>query len=268
MMTLYRTWSRDLTVRRPLTFLELTAIRTAIDDDAADPCDMVDRAAAAVFTALLGADAVDGELDCRADRARHAIPLTQWTAIAGAVTDRAAAWGAGVEAGMLVAGLLPSFYDDPDTPVLRLDPADGRSRLGHLDLAREAADTITACGNHVAELGAAYGTGSSRYQEAADSWREALEAILGAPSRGRCLVQPDGPLSLVVSTDGGPGFAITFCGEPHRCALDGCHAVRDARAGAEPVWRPRMSGAAVHDHDHVPHYPFDGPQPGVWVKHP
>jgi hypothetical protein len=261
-MTLYIAAQRDLTVHRPLTFLELLAVRDAIDADAAGPFEMVDQVAGAVFAALRG-EHTEGE----PDRRRYAIPGTQWTAIAGAVTDRAAAWGASVEAGMQLAAVLPDPYDDPGTPSPQLECADRRPRLSRIEITREAADTITSCHDHLADLSLAYGIGSSHHLAAAGTWQHALARIFGAPNRGNSLVQPAGPLSLVVSADTEPSFAVTFRGEPHRCALDGCQAVRDAPADTEPQWRPAAPGAVVREHDHEPHYPLGRPSPGVWVQH-
>jgi hypothetical protein len=261
-VSLYITAGCDLTVRRPLTPLELAAVRDAIVADAAGPFDMVASAVAAMFAALSGKTT-----DAEAGRDRYAIPISQWTAIAGAITDRAAAWGAGVEAGMQLAGLLPSSYDDPDTPGLHLACADRRPRISRVEITGEAADTIGACHDRIADLRLAYGSTSSHYLGAASSWQNAVARILGPSSRSSSLVQPAGPLSLIVSADTEPGFAVTFRGEPYRCAHDGCQAIHAAAADTEPLWRPATPAATVREHDHEPHYPFGGPQPGIWVQH-
>lgn len=261
-MTLYIAAGRDAAVRRPLTDLELLAVRDAIDDDAAGPFDMVTSAVAAVFAALYGE--TTGQ---QAGRDRYAIPVSQWTAIAGAITDRAAAWGAGVEAGMQLAGLLPAFYDDPDTPSPQLGCADRRPQISRIEITRGAADTIDACHERITELGATYGCASSHYLAAASSWQNALARILGASCRGSTLVQPAGPLSLFVSADTEPGFAVTFASQPRRCTRPGCQAIRAEAADAQPLWQPATPAAPVGEHDHEPSYPLDGPQPGVWVHH-
>ena len=102
-------------VRRALTEAELTAIIGRID--AADStAGLLAAVVSSVYDTLLAERGLtlttlpDGH---KIDPRQFHIPTSQWQAIAGAVTDRAAAWGTGPELAMELVNVLPSSYDDP-----------------------------------------------------------------------------------------------------------------------------------------------------------
>jgi len=255
-------------VRRPLSGTELDTVRERIHAELAGPRELVDTVVAAVFTALLadlGDTYHDHEHDEAFERGRYAIPVSQWTAIAVAVTDRAHTWGAAISVGMDLAALMPSSYDDPAVETPQLGPPDGRPHLIRLDISREAADTIAACQAHLDELADAYGSDSIHHQRAVTSWSRRLTGLLSTASGRHRVVHADGPLSLCISTDDGSRYTIAFHPAPRRCTTTGCHAISEDSTGTDPTWRPASADATVLEHEHQPDYPFGAPQPGIWV---
>jgi hypothetical protein len=255
-------------VRRALSDAELNAVRDRIHAEVTGPRELVDAVVATVFSALLadlGETYHDHEHDEEFERGWYAIPSSQWTAIALAVSDRAYTWGAAVAVGMDLAALMPGSYDDPAVTTPPLGPADGRPFVFRFDLSREAADTIASCHAHIDALAEAYGTDSSHYQQAAASWSRELSRLISCPVGARTVLHPGGPLSLLISTDGGGQHAIVFEPAPRRCTIPGCHAVASPPGGGDPQWQPDTPDAVVLDHTHQLGYPADGPLPGTWV---
>ena len=258
-------------VRRPLTAAELDFLRWRIDGSD-NGRTLLQSVVVAVFDALLsglGETYSDYGPDRRLDPRQFAIPQSQWTAIATAVTERARAWGCAIEVGMELVNTMPSAYDDPSIDAPDLSPGDGRPHMLRVDVTREAADEIAACEARVQALAGTYGSSSAQYRNAADTWRRHLAAVFSTHSGARSVVRRDGPLSFHVSTEGGFVFGIVFYGERRTCIIDGCHALVDPPTDAEDGarWRPPFPDAVVLDHDHVPSYPFDAPQPGTWSTH-
>ncbi|MEU7906400.1 hypothetical protein [Actinoplanes sp. NPDC049118] len=257
-------------MRRPLTDAELHDVRQHLHGDADCPRALVDAVVTTVFDALLadsGQTLRDRSPGEGFDRSRYAIPVSQWTAIVMAVTDHAYAWDAAVSTGMVLAALMPAAYDDPAVPTPHLGTPDTHLHILRLDIGRGAAAMITACGNHLTALANAYGADSTRYRMAAISWVQQLIALLTSPPGARHVLHPDGPLSLYASTDDGYHYGIAFQPEPRRCTAVGCHAVTtDPGVGAR--WQPATPGAFVGEHEHLPSYPFDAPQPGRWITKP
>ena len=159
-------------VRRPLTSTELDRIRERIHGDAAGPHELVEAVVTAVFDALLTGrgQAYRDQDDALFDRGSYAIPVSQWTAIVTAVTDRAYTWGAAASAGMDLAALLPAGYDDPAVPTPLFKPIDDNPHLVRLDISRDATATVASCQQYLIDLADAYGTGSDHYRDAAASW--------------------------------------------------------------------------------------------------
>jgi hypothetical protein len=258
-------------VRRPLTAAELEFVDWRIQGSP-DVGALLQTVVAAVFDALLtdvGETLGDYGPQRRLDPRQYAIPQTQWTAIASAVTDRAHAWGCPIEVGMELVNVMPSTYDDPTVTTPHLGPGDGRPHLLRLDVSRDAADEIAACEAHVQALAIAYGPDSVQHHEASHSWRRQLAALFSAQLGARTVVHRDGPLSLYVSTQGGFVFGVVFHGETRRCATTGCHATATTPTGTDTTvrWAPAFTDSVVLDHDHQPSYPFDAPQPGSWSSH-
>ncbi len=258
-------------VRRSLTAAELEFVGWRIHGSP-DVGSLLQTVVAAVFDALLsdvGETFADYGPQRPLDPRQYAIPQTQWTAIASAVTDRAHAWGCAIEVGMELVNLMPSTYDDPTVPAPQLGPGDGRPHLLRLDVSRDAADEIAACEAHVQALGAAYGPESAQHRDASHSWRRQLAALFSTQLGARTVVHRDGPLSLYVSTQGGFVFGVVFHGERRRCTVAGCHAVADGSADTDQdaCWQPAYADAVVLDHEHQPSYPFGAPQPGSWSAH-
>ncbi len=138
-------------VRRPLTAAELDFLRWRIDGSE-DSRALLQSVVVAVFDALLsglGEAYSDYGSERRLDPRQYALPQTQWTAIATAVTERARAWGHAIEVGMELVSVMPSAYEDPGTEAPDLSPGDGRPHVFRLDITREAADEITACEAHI-----------------------------------------------------------------------------------------------------------------------
>ncbi|WP_433616827.1 hypothetical protein ACQP2P_15950 [Dactylosporangium sp. CA-139114] len=257
-------------VRRPLTAAELESIRGRIDA-ATDTTTLLVAAVIGVFDALLadlgqtypGTGTTPQQ---RIDPRQYAIPQTQWTAIADAVTNRAHAWGGGITIGLDLVNLMPSAYDDPTVPAPWLSDQDHRPQVYRLEVSREAADEIAACETHLQHLAAFYGPSSDTYQQALSSWHRQLATLFATSLGATSLVHRDGPLSLHLS---GLVFGVIFHGERRTCLAPGCHAEASGRTSADDpvVWRPRYDGATVLDHPHIPSYPLDAPQPGTWSLH-
>jgi hypothetical protein len=255
-------------VRRSLSDTELDSVREHIHADVPGPRELVDTVVTAVFTALLadlGETYHDHERGEAFERGRYAIPVSQWTAIAVAVHDRAYTWGAAIAVGMDLAALMPGSYDDPAVATPQLGPVDGRPFIFRFDISRETADTIAACQAHLGALFDAYGIGSRHFQAASASWSGQLSRLFSSPLGARTVLHPGGPLSLYISTDGGAQHAIVFRPAPRRCTTEGCHAITETSTGADPQWQPASANATVLEHEHQPDYPFDGPLPGTWV---
>jgi hypothetical protein len=258
-----------LLAQRPLTETELHTIRERIHGPANNAFHLTDTVVEAVFDALLtGSGHTYREVERLGgehfDRNRYAIPISQWTAIAMTVTDRAYEWGTAASAGMDLAALMPAGYDDPDVPTPHLAAPDERPYIWRLDIGREAAATISACYVRLQALAEAYGADSAHYRDALISWTQQLTGLLTALPGRHQVVHPDGPLSLYISTDDGHHYGIAFQPTARRCTVAGCHAIA-AATSTEPRWQPTVAATLVLDHEHQPNYPLDGPHPGTWV---
>ncbi|GIM98046.1 hypothetical protein [Paractinoplanes toevensis] len=263
--------SASYRVRRPLSTAELDTVRQHLHADVPDPQELLNTVVAAVFTALLtdvGETYPDHEPDPRFERGLYAIPISQWTAICLALTSRAATWGPTTTVEMDFAALMPSAYDDPTATTPDLGPPEQPASSIHIEVTREAADTIAACGRHIAALAYAYGGLDLSFIAAADTWSEQLTRLLSAPAGTRVVLHADGPLSLLVSTGNGDQSRITFRPSPTRCIAAGrCQAVATTTGGVV-LWQPDQPGAVVLDHEHEPDAALDRPRPGTWITQP
>jgi hypothetical protein len=253
-------------VRRAYTETELTAILGRID--AADSTgDLLAAVINAVYDTLLADSGLtlktlpDGH---RIDPRQFQIPTSQWEAICGAVTDRAAAWGTGPELAMELINILPSTYDNPAAPVPDLPRVDRRPDLLNLAVSRDAVDVIAAATRHVQALAAHYGPASHEHLTAISSWATALSRLLSLGFGADTRVHRDGTLSLLVNTGSGFTYGLIFHGATRCCtAGDGCTATIADNGTAHPLW----STAVLADHVHQPSFPLDAPQPGSWSFH-
>jgi hypothetical protein len=253
-------------VRRAFSESELTAILGRID--AADSTgDLLAAVVNAVYDTLLADSGLtlktlpDGH---RIDPRQFQIPTSQWEAICGAVTDRAAAWGTGPELAMELINVLPSTYDNPAAPVPDLPRVDRRPDLLNLSVSRDAVDVITAATTHIQALAAHYGPASPQHLTAISSWVTALSRLLSLGFGADTRVHRDGTLSLLVNTGSGFTYGLIFHGTTRRCtAGDGCTATIDDDGTARPLW----STAVLADHIHQPSFPLDAPRPGSWSLH-
>ncbi|MDP9792595.1 hypothetical protein J2S43_001107 [Catenuloplanes nepalensis] len=253
-------------VRRPLTAAELEYVGWRINRSPDLPT-LLHSVAAAVFDALLADlnDTYDSHGPSRPlDRRQIAIPQTQWTAIATAMTDRAHLWGSTIELGLELGNVMPSSYDDPDVAAPHLTPGDGRPHMMRLQVSREAAEEIAACEAHIQALADTYGSSSARHHDASASWRRQLAALFTIPWGSRAVVHRDGPFALRVSAEDGSGVSVIFHGEQRHCTVAGCHATTDAGTR----WRPASADTGALHHTHEPSFPFDAPQPGSWSSQP
>ena len=253
-------------VRRALTEPELTAIIGRID--AADStADLLAAVISSVYDTLLADSGLtlktlpDGhQLDPR----QFHIPTSQWQAITGAVTDRAAAWGTGPELAMELINVLPSSYDDPAAPVPDTPRTDRRPDLLHLAVSRDAVDVIAAATRHVQALATHYGPASAEHLTASSSWLAALSRLLSLGFGADTRVHRDGHLSLLVTTGSGFTYGLIFHGATRRCtAGDSCTATIAEDGTAHALW----STAVLADHVHRPSFPLDAPRPGSWSFH-
>ncbi|WP_203706117.1 hypothetical protein [Asanoa iriomotensis] len=253
-------------VRRALTEAELTAIIGRID--AADSTgDLLAAVISSVYDTLLADIGLtlktlpDGhQLDPR----QFQIPTSQWQAITGAVTDRAAAWGTGPELAMELISVLPSSYDDPAAPVPDTPRTDRRPDLLHLHVSRDAVDVIAAAARHVQALATHYGPASPEHLTASSSWLGGLSRLLSLGFGADTRVHHDGHLSLLVNTGSGFTFGLIFHGATRRCtAGDDCTATIADDGTAHALW----STAVLADHVHEPSFPLDAPRPGSWSFH-
>jgi hypothetical protein len=253
-------------VRRAYTGSELTAILGRVDA-AESTGDLLAAVITAVYDTLLADRGLtltslpDGH---RVDPRQFQIPTSQWEAICGAVTDRAAAWGTGPELAMELVNVLPSTYDDPAAPVPDLPRVDRRPDLLNLSVSRDAVDVIAAATRHVQALAAYYGPASPQHLTAITSWANALSRLLSLGFGADTRVHRDGVLSLLVNTGSGFTYGLIFHGETRCCtAGDGCTATIADDGTAHPRW----SGAVLADHVHQPSFPLGAPEPGSWSLH-
>lgn len=253
-------------VRRALTAGELTAIIGRIDA-AGSTGDLLAAVIHAVYDTLLADTGLtltslpDGQ---RIDPRQFQIPTSQWEAICGAVTDRAAAWGTGAELAMELVNVLPSTYDDPGAPTPQRPDIDRRPDLLHLEVSRDAVDVIAAATRHVQALAVYYGPASPEHQAAASSWLAALARLLSLGFGADTRVHRDGALSLLVTTGSGFTYGLIFHGVTRTCtAGDGCAATIADDGTTHRLWL----GAVLAEHVHRPSFPLDGPRPGSWSFH-
>ncbi|MEU4244288.1 hypothetical protein [Actinoplanes sp. NPDC026619] len=263
--------SASYRVRRPLSDTEVDTVRQHLHADVPGPRELLNTVVAAVFTALLadvGDTYTDHESEPGFERGQYAIPISQWTAICLALTSRAAAWGPTTTVEMDFAALMPSAYDDPNAITPDLSPPGQPASSTYVEVTPEAADTIAACGRHLAELAYAYGGLDLSFVAAADTWNEQLTRLLSAPADTRVVLHADGPLSLLVTTGDGDQHRITYRPSPTRCiAAGGCQAVATTTGGVL-LWQPDKPGAVVLDHEHESDAALDGPRPGTWITQP
>ncbi len=253
-------------VRRALTATELTAIIGRID-----AADSTSGLLAAVIAAVYDTLLADSSLSLTAlpdghqlDPRRFQIPASQWQAITGAVTDRAAAWGTGPELALELINILPGSYDDPAAPVPHLPRPDRRPDLLRLRVSRDAVDVIAAATRHVQALATCYGPASPEHLTASSSWLAALSQLLSLGFGADTRVHRDGRLSLLVNTGSGVTYGLIFHGATRRCtAGDGCTATIADDGTAHALW----SAAVLADHLHQPSFPLDAPRPGSWSLH-
>jgi hypothetical protein len=253
-------------VRRALTEAELTAVIGRID--AADStAGLLAAVISAVYDTLLAERGLTLKTlphGRRLDPRQFHIPASQWHAIAGAVTDRAAAWGTGPELAIELINVLPSSYDDPAAPVPDTPRPDRRPDLLHLAVSRDAVDVIAAATRHVQALATHYGPASQEHLTASSSWLAALSRLLSLGFGADTRVHRDGHLSLLVTTGSGFTYGLIFHGATRRCtAGDGCTATIADDGTAHAPW----STAVLADHVHQPSFPLDAPQPGSWSFH-
>jgi hypothetical protein len=249
-------------VTRPLTPGELARILDAVAR-AADPAGLIASAVGAVYDALLPERARGGASDRRINPADCAIPASQWRAITAAVTNRAAEWGASATLAFELINLMPSTYEDPGAPAPEVPPTDYRPLVHHLEVSRDATDTIAGCEAHVQALGRYFGRQSQPYLDALESWHGQLARLFGMSLGAHTRVSKDGERSLLVGTASGIVFGVIFHGARRHCIADGCTATIPDDGRAYP---PHRDAPAV-DHEHTPSYPLDAPQPGEWSFH-
>jgi hypothetical protein len=256
----------DRPLRRAFTTTELTAIIDRID--AADSTgDLLAAAISGVYDTLLadtGLTLTTLPDDRRIDPRQFQIPASQWEAICGAVTDRAAAWGTGPDIALELANVMPGSYNDPAAPTPDRPRTDRRPDLLHLMVSRDAVDVIAAATHHIQALAAHFGPASEEHQTAAGSWLAALAQLLSLGYGGDTHVHRDDTLSLLVTTSSGFTYGLIFHGATRRCiAGDGCTAV----IGDDGTLSRSWSSAVVAEHIHRPSFPLDAPRPGSWSLH-
>lgn len=251
-------------VRRALTDPEIGAVVAGITQ-ATTTAGLLGGALRTIFNPLLadlGLSVDDFDAEHQLQPADYAIPATQWTALAEAITRRAGEWGASVQIGVELFNMGPSTYDDPHVPAPAIHIPDRQPQVHLLRVTREAVDVIAACGRHLADLGAYYGWRSDVYREALASWHHCLANLFGMHFGADTRVTVDGRLSLYVSCSGGFVYGVIFHGQPRRCTVTGCTATIGDDGAVDQSRRP-----AVDDHEHQPSYPLGAPQPGNWSLH-
>lgn len=250
-------------VRRPLTDQEIDAVVAGINA-ATNSAELVVAAIREIFNALLadtGQRFDDFDEDNRINPADYAIPTSQWTALAAAMTGRAGEWGTGSEVALILLGMMPATYDDPDVPTPAIAIPDRRPFIHDLHLTRDAVDVITACERRLSDLGRGYGWESEIYLTASHTWHRCLAGLFSMGFGADTHVAADGPMSLFVKSASGFVYGIIFHADRRHCTVDGC-------------------GATIHDdgttntgrgnppaHQHQPSYPLDAAQPGQWSVH-
>lgn len=253
-------------IRRALTDAELTAIIARIDA-AGSTGDLLAVVIGSVYDALLAdvglstSTLPDGR---QLDPSQFQIPASQWQAITGAVTSRAAEWGTGAQLALELVNVLPGSYDDPTAAVPATPLTDRRPDLLELHVTRDAVDVIAAATAHVQAIAGFYGPASAQYQQASGSWLSALARLLSMAFGAGTRVRRDGALNLVVRTSSGFTYGLIFHGATRWCtAGDGCTAtIADDGTAHAP-----HSTSAVADHSHRPSFPLDAPRPGSWSLH-
>lgn len=245
-------------IRHVLSAEDLTRIHTAIRD-AADTKDLLTGTARTIYQALA---TITTESAAAVSAAGYALPTSQWLAILDAATQRAQQWGTHAEVALdLAMNLMPGQYDDPAVLAPELPLPDYRPQHYQLQLDRDTLDVIADCTRHLQHLHAAYGQQSPLYQDAMRSWTTALTTILSMGTGAVATVHRDGPLSLLAHTSSGLIYAVTFHGIARRCTVTGCGAHLADDGSTDPADK------ITADHEHVPSYPFGGPQPGTWTLH-
>jgi hypothetical protein len=250
-------------VKRPLTADELSVIFAGIDA-ATNTRALLNGALRDLYTPLLAdlgtsLDNINAEHPLRTTD--YAIPTSQWTAIVGAITDRAQEWGTAVTLTLDLVNAMPSSYEDPDIPAPVVEKVDRRPHIHNMHITREAVDVIAACDAHVQALGACYGQDSQIYLDALHSWHYQLTLLFNMNMGADTHISKDGTLSLFVATASGYMFGIIFHGDRRHCTVDGC-GVTIHDDGTTPT---RNEPAA--EHEHIPSYPLDAVQPGQWSYH-
>lgn len=251
--------------RRALTARELDTIHERIRD-AADTGHLLHDAVGAVYTALLsdtGRSLHSFDEHHRLDVTAFAIPTNQWTAIVAAMTRRAEQWGTGAPLALELINVMPSSYDDPDTPTPQLPLPDYRPTTYRLHIHRDAVDVIAACEAHLTALHDFYGPTSMVLQQASRSWHRNLAGLFVHTTGIDTHISKDGPMSLYVQTSGGLVYGLIFHGALRRCTTPRCAALIDDTGAVDPS----PSGAPVLQHPHTPSYPIGAPQPGEWSIH-
>ena len=256
---------KPVAVHRALSVAEMQTLLTAVRD-ATSTADLLTVAVVDLFTILLadeGKTLNDYSADNRLDPSRYAIPATQWTALSGAIVDRAAQWGTGPELALQLVNTMPATYDDPTAPVPVLPRVDYRPAVHTLEVSRDAIDVIAAADTHLHALGEFYGRDSDTYRDALHSWHRHLSHLFAMGFGAHTRVSRDRELSLHVQTACGLVYAVIFHGEYRRCTDPACRALiaDDGTATAS------SSTSAVLGHEHTPTYPLGAPRPGTWSFH-
>jgi hypothetical protein len=167
-------------VRRAFTTTEMTAVIARIDA-AESTGDLLATTIGSVYDILLAELGLSmGTLPTgqKVDPRHFAIPSSQWQAITGAGTERAAAWGTGAQLALELINMLPGTYDDPAAPVPERPRVDRRPHLLQLHITRDAVDVIAAANTHVNAIAACYGRESEQHLQAATSWLAGLSRLL------------------------------------------------------------------------------------------
>jgi len=251
-------------VQRPLTDKELTDIVAGIET-ATNTAELLDGALRNILNPLLadiGTSLDDFNAEHRLQPSDYAIPTSQWTALADAITGRAAEWGTSVQAGLALINMGPGTYDDPHTPAPAIPVPDRRPALHLLQVTREAVDVIGACVRHIADLGRFYGQGSDTYREALTSWHHCLTGLFTMNMGADTHITVDGTLSLFVACANGYAYGVIFHGQHRRCTVNGCQTTIRDDGTTYPA-----APSTTDEHEHQPSYPLGAPQPGRWSVH-
>lgn len=253
-------------VRRALTTAELSAIIDRIDA-ACSTGELLTAVICAVYDTLLAdLGLTTGTLpdNQQLDPRQFQIPSSQWQAITGAVTDRAAEWGTGPELALELINMLPSTYDDPTAPLPDRPRTDRRPDQLQLHITRDAVDVIAAATAHVQAISTYYGPASEQHLQASSSWLSGLTRLLSMGLGADTRVHRDGNLSLLVHTGSGFTYALIFHGATRHCtAGDSCTATIADDGTAHALYPTSL----IAEHDHQPSFPLDAPEPGSWTLH-